>query len=314
MSGARDLILAQREELEGLTAEAKALSRQLAEANIVRLERQLARMPVGSWGRASREATLAALRLSVRDLVRVQSTGLTGKLTEAALASARGTASYLMALDRTYLGVVRPLRFDTVEWLSANAKASSHRVRQFRKSFQRYGGKVVSEIEQEIARSIMIGESWVDARERVVEITRALVDRITRTETSAAYNGTRLRAMRAEDRPGDRMLKLLSSVIDGATGRDSLIVHGQKRPVGEPFEGPNGPFQAPPDRPRDRAMVVPWRDRWGADPVDGLLEDQPVDPVPAEAWRRHGLADRCDFHRSPCPAGSGAAGDLPLDD
>src|SRR5690606_20154648 len=48
-------------------------------------------------------------------------------------------------------------------------------------------------------------------------------------------------------------------------------------------------YQAPPNRPRDREIVVPWRESWGADPADGMLDDQPVDPAPAEAWTRHGL-------------------------
>jgi len=297
MFAASDLIRAQRRELGAMSADARALSLRIAQDNVARLEAKLERMPAGSWSRASAEATLAQLRLAVRDLVVAQQTGLRAKLAEAATASVRSAAAYIGALDQTYLGVVRPLRFDTAEWLADNAKASGVRVREFERSFRRYGGKVVVEIEQEIARAIMVGESWVDARTRVIDITKvtlgrnqALVDRITRTEVSAAYNGTRLKAMLAEDRPGDRMMKMLSAVFDSSTGRDSVLVHGQKRPVNEPFEDDKGRlYQAPPNRPRDREMVVPWRESWGAEPADGMLEDQPVDPAPTDAWTRHGL-------------------------
>jgi hypothetical protein len=59
------------------------------------------------------------------------------------------------------------------------------------------------------------------------------------------------------------MLKRLVSTFDSKTGRDSIRVHGQVRPVRDPFFDGNRYYQAPPNRPNDREVLVPHRAEWG---------------------------------------------------
>ena len=65
--------------------------------------------------------------------------------------------------------------------------------------------------------------------------------------------------------------------------RVAWVANVQRRPVGEPFVDHTGhEYQAPPNRPRDREMVLPERESWGLTGSDAA-----VDPPPADAYARH---------------------------
>jgi hypothetical protein len=65
----------------------------------------------------------------------------------------------------------------------------------------------------------------------------------------------------ANDQLGD-MVKITSGVFDDRTASDSYASHGQIRLPDEAFETWFGLMQHPPDRPQDRAIVVPHRIAW----------------------------------------------------
>lgn len=99
--------------------------------------------------------------------------------------------------------------------------------------------------------------------------------------TSAAWNGTALEAMKTEDRTSkeddfeyDPMFKKLVATFDDVTGRDSVVLHGQTRPVDQPFyDKVNGiTYMAPPNRPNDREIIVPWRESYGEEFEDYTVE------------------------------------------
>lgn len=64
---------------------------------------------------------------------------------------------------------------------------------------------------------------------------------------------------------GARMMKRLVATFDKRTGKDSIVLNGQTVPVEEKFFDPYiaGYYDHPPNRPRDREVVVPWREAWG---------------------------------------------------
>ena len=69
------------------------------------------------------------------------------------------------------------------------------------------------------------------------------------------------------------MLKKLVAVWYKATGLDSKMLHGQTRRVTELFTDVvrGRQFDAPPNRPNDRELVVGWRASWGS--ATGFDED-----------------------------------------
>lgn len=107
------------------------------------------------------------------------------------------------------------------------------------------------------------------------------VERVARTETSRAYNTTQddgITAL-ARDLPGlhKRWTELVSDItgapLDNRVGRDSMVLHGQIAPPGGVFTMPAAimapvkmvgmTWKFPPNRPNDRAVLMPWKKEWG---------------------------------------------------
>jgi len=100
------------------------------------------------------------------------------------------------------------------------------------------------------------------------------VARVARTEASRAYNQAQLVAAdEIEDlwmRWTERINDFSGLPMDNRVGEDSKALHGQVARPGETFTMPlGGPskmvgrqWTAPPNRPNDRAILVPWMPGW----------------------------------------------------
>jgi hypothetical protein len=252
-----------------------ALRQQRIVRNVLEdLQKRLGRVHAGTWTEAELNATRVLLGQAMRQMVGDQMDDLGAGLREVTKMSAKDAARYLASMDKAHLGAVRPLRFDSLEWWERTDKRIGQaRLRQFSRSFQAYGASSVAAIEDAIGQRILVGESWDKARQQVWESTRDvvgdrrwMVDRIVRTETAAAYNGTTLAALYEEDTDDEPMLKKLVATFDSVTGMDSHFVHGQTRKLTEQFMDDHGrSYDAPPNRPHDREIVVGWRKSWGAE-------------------------------------------------
>ena len=272
------LLASQRSGLSRAQDQLAARQRRLARAALVDLDRGLRRVAPGSWGDASKRAAMVLLGQALRTLNDRQIADLGLGLSEVTKLGARDAAKLLTTLDQHYLGSVRPLRFDTAAWWERTDKRIGQvRLRKFSKSFRRYGAAAVASIEDELGKRILTGESWAKARSAVWEATRDvvgdrrwMVDRIIRTETAAAYNGTTLAALHEEDTDAeDPMMKRLVATFDKVTGDDSVFVHGQTKRLSEKFVDDKGrEYDAPPNRPHDREIVVGWRSSYGDDIPD----------------------------------------------
>jgi hypothetical protein len=266
-----------RERQEALQALDEKLQRR--QARIVRkaLARQdavLQNSEMGLWGAATRQRTLLLLGHGTRSMVREQVEELGVGLYDAVELGQMHTAGWLTTLDQAFLGDVRPFAWTSRAWADAVAEeVLESRLRAFRGSFERYGTKVIGAVEKALAK-LQVGAPWSEVRETVAKATAAetkgrawMVERIVRTEASAAYNGSTWRALLAEDHPERPMLKKLVAVFDLATGQDSIMLDGQIRPVREMFfDGYHGfHYMHPPNRPNDREIVVGWRGAWGDD-------------------------------------------------
>lgn len=272
MIGVDQIVAAQHRDIEQAQARLSARAVKMTEDALARIHRQLRRAEVGSWTEAEALATRAQLRTALGTLVLAQQRGLEAGLPPLMRLSQQRTADFLRTLDRQYLGAVRPLRFDTLAWWERHsAELGQVRLREYSRSFARYGAQTVLAVEQAISSAVLTGQRWDVARREVWQATARvvgdrqwMVDRILRTEVAAAYNGTNLAALIEEDDPAEPMLKKLVATFDRVTGWDSVAVHGQVRPVREHFRDPKGRlYMAPPNRPNDREIVVGWRASWG---------------------------------------------------
>lgn len=271
----RDLLESQTYAINRMKEKARARALRLTMEKLREVKREIAALDFDSWNFAERQAVMVQLQAAVSQLARGQVDLLQEGLGATSRVSARQASIWLHNLDRQYLGAVRPLRFDAAEWVATQAdQISKARLNVYRSSFRRYGATAIDAIEDEIAKTIMAGENWIKARRRVWHTVRDvvgekqwMVDRITNTETSAAYNSMQLNALLSEDKEDDPMLKRLVATFDARTGFDSIGLHGQTVPVNKPFVDPyfGKEYMAPPNRPRDREVVVGWRASYGDD-------------------------------------------------
>lgn len=147
---------------------------------------------------------------------------------------------------------------------------------RFEVSRKLYGPPVIREIRQQLALAVLKKQPLDETVDAIAGVdgtfanARWRAERIARTETAYAYGVAQHRGMQAlERRMGKRVLKKLIETDDDREGEDSKLLHGQVRPVDEPFvykppPGKKGypPFLMPPGRPNDRAVVIPWMADW----------------------------------------------------
>jgi hypothetical protein len=271
---AAQLAIAQIARYEGLWKRLTVRQRRLIGSALADVERELGAARPGFWTAARSASLMTQLAPAIRDLSSRQLALLQRALPSIARQAQLDAATWFTALDTEFLGAAEPLRWSSLEWLEGYSRPLlQSRLRIYRTSFARYGAETVSAIEDEVAKVALLGLSWDDAREPVRKIIgeavvgkQWMVDRIVRTEVATVYSSTTMAALIEEDHPEERMMKKLVAMFDKVTGLDSRLLHGQTRLVTELFEDvvSRKKFDAPPNRPHDREIVVGWRSSWGA--------------------------------------------------
>ena len=252
-----------------------AQSRRIIRLTMAQLEADLLAVQWGSWSAMERAATLAMVRRAFVQLSGRLTGSMSARIPSIVSQSLIDTAKFLNLMAENFsavdAGTLRPLNFNSLEFLArTNADIGQVRLREFPQSFRRYGAAAVAAIEEQLGVISIQGIPWTEARDEVWDIVRGVVkdqqwrvERILRTESSAIANAGHLAAIQEEaldDEPGDEMFKRLVSTFDEVTGEDSVFVHGQTRRPKEFFVDNIGrQYQAPPNRPNDRELVIPWR-------------------------------------------------------
>lgn len=196
-----------------------------------------------------------------------------------------GFIGSVKTLERVATGITPVLPVEEISRFSGVVdRRRSSLLRQHRTSMSAYGARLVGQIEGDLAVSLASGESVDDAIGRVR--TRAdnewwQAERIVRTETAWAANATNVDGARAvaQEVP-DLWMRWTEHVsdegfpLDDRVGEDSIVMHGQVARPGGMFTMPpdhrvsvslqGRRWGHPPNRPNDRAVVVPWSPRWGA--------------------------------------------------
>lgn len=157
-------------------------------------------------------------------------------------------------------------------------------IRANESSFKRYGSVLTQKIEQELALSLAIGETPIEAIERVqgaAELNWWQAERIVRTEMANAFNAAHADSIVEANRLlrdlGKRWSEYVNDVtglpLDNRVAADSLVLHGQVTTADGVFVMPpdervspkvwNKVYTHSPNRPNDRSVTMPWRAGWG---------------------------------------------------
>lgn len=269
MALADDLALEHRRALAAAGNQAIAAHVRIFLAVIRDLARRIAALP--------RIGALAGVR--IRAMVRAALAGLRERLVKDMVERGRVAARrawklairYFRELDRSITGAVRPLAFERDEWLTAAARGLEVRAPLIERAYSTLvveTTEVVTPVLDQLREDSAGPEVAAAIAAALLAAEKAQEPRIASvglTETAYVFGAITFAAILAEDSPQDRAYKRLVAKFDKRTGRDSILLHGQTRPVREMFYDPHHgryyPF--PPNRPRDREIVVGWRSSWG---------------------------------------------------
>lgn len=175
-------------------------------------------------------------------------------------------------------------------------------LRQHEASMNRYGAELVTTMEDQLSLSLLQDETPLQAIDRVQSAADNQWwqgERIVRTESSWAFNlGHHDAFKEAQTEIPDLWMRWSEHVsdedgepLDDRVADDSLHLHAQVAPAGGRFRLPQAAapdvsaklmqatWEAPPNRPNDRAVLQPWRKDWGV-PGYQLVGGVPVWLVP----------------------------------
>ena len=175
-------------------------------------------------------------------------------------------------LEKYFTGAVVPINIDAVR-VATNTK--NFLFNQYETSMESYNQVLRSRFARGLTESVVMQEN---ISEVISKVNKTLMgeewkaQQIVRTELHNIYAQGKLRAMGELWNEGDGQLpdlkKALFHPMDDRTAADSkyvdrleLVVHVNK-PFKYKWKGEWREYMAPPDRPNDRSILIPFRESW----------------------------------------------------
>lgn len=178
---------------------------------------------------------------------------------------------YFRELDAAILGRRRALAFEGEDWIRGAAGVLETRRPLIERAYSTLVAQTIEVVEPVLsgAKPDTAGPELAAALAAALlaaeKTQEPRIASVGLTETAFAFGAITLAAIVAEDTPKERCWKRLVATFDTRTGKDSRLLHGQTRPARDMFFDPvHGRYYLhPPNRPRDREIVVAWRESWG---------------------------------------------------
>lgn len=236
-----------------------------------RLVQRLSHLPYGTFSAQHLRGVLAQVQGAIEAINKNLHGAMIAQASESAMLGVEDLVQELNVFDEKFSGAVTPINLNAA--LVAKDTAS-FLVTKYETNLDAYGNDLLTQISNGLFAA-SIGETNTD--EVVGRIGRFFtaeewkLRRIVRTELHNVYNVGKINGMKAlsQDTIPD-IQKTLMHPMDGRTGKDSMYAAtlGLVANVDEPFEytwkGITRIFMAPPDRPNDRSILVPYRAEWGS--------------------------------------------------
>ena len=170
--------------------------------------------------------------------------------------------------DEYFTGAVVPINVDL---LAIASDASELLINRYQSSVERYSEDLRGAIERNLTNGIIIGQPIDTLLQNVGSFFLGeewKLRRVARTELHNVHSMSKLAALNGLAQTQDGLMKRLYHPMDSRTAKDSIALRklDPALPINEPFKfkwnGQMRIFQAPPDRPNDRAILVPFRKGW----------------------------------------------------
>lgn len=221
------------------------------------------------------EAVLLALSRDLNELLR------TSARSSAELGVQQGLKE-LTRLSQLFTGALPIVDVGVPAVLSGLvSRVESSLLRRYQLQSQRWALATIEGAERQLAAAAMTRKSLFETVRDLtgpqgIGATRYEAERIVRTEMSYAHGAAKMEGLKeTEQETGVKLHKKILEHFDDRTGDDSFLLQGQTVPLDQPFTWKHKrkgqwmvvEYMHPPNRPNDRAVVIPWDPSWeeGAD-------------------------------------------------
>lgn len=245
-----------------------------------RLVSTLSRLPPGRFSAQHLRGVLAQVQGAIDAINAKLQTNMADGAYDAALLGIEDLVEEIKTFDGEFLGAVTPINLNAA-LVATDTK--NFLTTKYKTNLDAYGKGLQAQISNGLFAA-SLGE--INSEEMVGRISQFFtaeewkLRRIVRTELHNIYNVGKIRGMQelsGEDGDIPDLQKTLMHPMDQRTGKDSIYAAqlGLVADIDEPFEyvwkGQTRIFMAPPDRPNDRAILVPYREAWGAARGPGFI-------------------------------------------
>jgi hypothetical protein len=236
-----------------------------------RLVSRIATLPPGSFTAQHLRGVLAQVQGAIEAITSQLQGNMIDSAFDSALSGVDDLLSEIKTFENKFTGAVTPINLNSA--LLAQ-DTSNLLVTKYKTNLDAYGNDLYTQITNGLF-SASIGEtSHEEVVGRIAQFFTAeewKLRRIVRTELHNIYNLGKMRGMgELADNQIPDLKKTLMHPMDSRTGDDSKYASqlGLVANIDEPFEyiwkGQTRSFMAPPDRPNDRSILVPYRAEWGS--------------------------------------------------
>jgi len=241
------------------------------------LNDRLALLPDGSFTAQQLRGTLLQVELAIKSMTKALKEGFSSASITVGEAGVEDLVTELNRWNKDFTGAVVPINVNAV---AISTDVSNFLFAQHESQLDLYGSSTYSTLASGITNAMI---QQLSLSEVVKKIGQYLIGeewkllRLARTELHNVYNLGKMRGMtEVRDTAMPDLMKTLMHPMDHRTASDSK--HASKLrlvvPIDEPFvytwQGERREFMAPPDRPNDRAILVPYSRSWGEIPAEFL--------------------------------------------
>jgi hypothetical protein len=264
-----ELGLAHIEKVRGLEeAEAQRLLKSYKQVR-QELRDRLDTLPPGKFTSQQIRGTLYQVEAAIEQMNNILSGGMKSSGEILAGQGLEHLATEIRKWDKEFTGATTPINFDAVRIAS---DTSNFLFNRYEPSLQAYGEGLRSLFASELTNAAIAELSTGQVVQRLGQVFMGeqwKLERLVRTEFHGLYNTGKIRGMEElvnTDMPD--LKKTLFHPMDNRTGKDSIKLN-RNNPivnVDEEFvENSTGKvrrYMAPPNRPNDRAILIPYRPGW----------------------------------------------------
>ncbi len=263
-----------KEVLELEDDQAKSIMSSYQEARRELVDR-LSKLPPSSFTAQHLRGVLAQVQGAIAGINKSLSGDMYDGAFEAAKAGVGNLFEEINSFNDQFTGAITPINLNAA--LIAQ-DAANHLTTKYRTNLEAYGNDLQTQIANGLFAASIGEVGYSEVVGRIAQFFTAeewKLHRVVRTELHNIYNVGKLQGMRNlrgdDEDPGDipDLMKTLMHPMDQRTGDDSrqLALEHPAIPIDDEFvftwRGQTRVFLNPPDRPNDRAVMVPYREEWG---------------------------------------------------